>query len=120
MLRTLGPGGGPADALAANGGPGYAFDLRIPVVNNAFLGYYPPPTVPTPWFHGVRLVEARRTPAGVELIAATDDPLGHRLQVLLERRADGVVTMESGIEPGSGPLAGRATLAGTAFVAEPR
>jgi alpha-glucosidase (family GH31 glycosyl hydrolase) len=120
VLRTLGPAGrGPADILAANGGPGYAFDLRVPLINNAFLGYYAAATVPTPWFHGVRLLEARRTPGGLELIAATDDPLGHRLQLMLRRRADGVVTMESGIEPGSGPLAGRASLAGTAFMAQP-
>jgi alpha-glucosidase (family GH31 glycosyl hydrolase) len=118
-LRTLDRRGAePTDPLAAYGGPGYAFDLRIPLVNNAFLGYYAAARVPTPWFHGTRLESAERAGRGLRLHVATDDPLGHRLDVQITRIADGVVGVVFGIEPGSGPLAGRASLAGMAFRAD--
>src|SRR5690349_6918494 len=61
VLSTVGgKGPGPTDPLGADAAPGYAFDTRIPVVNNNFLGYYVGLTVPTLWFHGVRVVSSER------------------------------------------------------------
>src|SRR5687768_6362580 len=52
VLRTI-AGGLPApdDPHARYGPLGYSFDLRVPVVNNAFLGYYAAAEAETLWFH---------------------------------------------------------------------
>ncbi len=53
-LRTVG-GAAVPDAPESRYGPlGYSFDLRVPVVNNAFLGYYVAAEVETLWFHATR------------------------------------------------------------------
>ncbi|MGH2953588.1 MAG: TIM-barrel domain-containing protein [Solirubrobacterales bacterium] len=120
VLRTVGGGAPtPTDPRARYGPLGYSFDLRIPVVNNAFLGYYLAAEVETVWFHATRVVSSRREGNALVVIAATNDPLGHRLEVRLAAARRGAITVESRIEPGSGPLAGAATLAGGAFEASP-
>ena len=97
---------------------GYSFDLRIPVVNNAYLGYYAAAEVETVWFHATRVLRSsgcrRRRSCS---IAATNDPLGHRLEVTIAPAAPASSSVESRIAPGSGPLAGQASLSGAAFEA---
>ena len=78
---------------------GYSFDLRLPIVGNAYLGYYVAAEVPTVAFRATRVLERR----GDEFVLATDDPLGHRLALKITRPAEGVVRLESKLT--SGPLA---------------
>ena len=87
------------DVLALDG-LGYSFDLRVPVIGNAYLGYYVAAEVPTVNFGASRVLERR----GDEYLLATDDPLGHRIALRITRPADGVVRLESRLA--SGPLAG--------------
>src|SRR5690606_30211805 len=97
---------------------GYSFDLRIPLVNNAFLGYYVAAEAPTVWFHGTRVQSVAREGKKVRLDVATNDPLGHDLLVTLTPRASGVITVSSRIEPGSGAVPGLehlASVSGAAF-----
>ncbi len=119
ILRTL--GGAPAnpfEAAGKYGAPGYSFDLRIPIVNNAFLGYYVGANVETLWFHGTRVMSSTREGGALVLDVATNDPLGHRLTVRLEQSGEGGITVDSRMTPGSGLLAGWASVAGTGFEAE--
>jgi alpha-glucosidase (family GH31 glycosyl hydrolase) len=118
VLRTLAaPGtGDPRDPQARYGSLAYAFDLRQPVLNNAVFGYYGAAEGRTAWFHARRVVRVARPRAGrLELELATDDPMGHRLAVSIERRDEGVATVTSRLVPGSGPYAGSATTAGASF-----
>ncbi|HVE69647.1 MAG TPA: TIM-barrel domain-containing protein [Solirubrobacteraceae bacterium] len=119
VLRTLGvPGGDPRDPQARYGTLGYAFDLRQPVLNNAVFGYYGAAEGRTAWFHARRVVRVARPAADrLELELATNDPMGHRLLAVVERRDEGVVTVTSRVAPGSGPYAGSATTGGAAFAA---
>ncbi len=111
VLRTLG-GASPG----RYGAPGYSFDLRVPVVNNAYLGYYAAAEVETIWFHAERVISARRAGDGSLLLElATNDPLGHKLALSIEPGADGVASLEQRMVSGSGPLAGRASVSGMAF-----
>jgi alpha-glucosidase (family GH31 glycosyl hydrolase) len=115
VLRSLTGRSGPAGKYGALG---YSFDLRMPVVNNAYFGYEIQAEGQTVWFQATRLRSARSAGAGsLVLDVATDDPLGHRLEVTLRRTATGAITTESRIAPGSGPLAGRASLSGASFQA---
>ena len=114
-LRTVG-GAAVPDAPESRYGPlGYSFDLRVPIVNNAFLGYYAAAEVETLWFHATEVIESHREGSDLVLTAATNDPLGHRLAVRLSPRAGGLITVESRIAPGSGPIAGLASVSGAAF-----
>jgi len=115
VLRTVGGASAPDSPGSRYGPLGYSFDLRLPVVNNAFLGYYAAAEVETLWFHATRVLESRREGSDLVLTAATNDPLGHRLEVRLAPRGPGVITVESRIAPGSGPLAGLASVSGAAF-----
>jgi sulfoquinovosidase len=114
VLRTLGSEDG---VLGRYGAPGYSFDLRVPVVNNAYLGYYVAAEAETVWFHATRLLEGRRDGVSLRLRVATDDPLGHVLEMVARPVASGAVAVSQRIEPGSGPLADRASLSGWAFEA---
>jgi alpha-glucosidase (family GH31 glycosyl hydrolase) len=109
----LGDGGGRFTGL------GYGFDLRQAVANNAYFGYEVSVEAQTAWFHATRLAGSRVVDGRLVLVAETDDPLGHRLEIVLERIADGVVRIRSRVEPGSGPLAGSATAFGAAFASAP-
>ena len=120
VLRTLaGALPDPADPNARYGPLGYSFDLREPVVNNAFLGYYKAAEVSTVWFHARRTVASARDGEALVVEAQTNDPLGHRLRVRIAPAGEGAVTVDSRIAPGSGPLAGRERASGAAFVAAP-
>ena len=59
VMRTLTAGG-------RDGGLAYGFDIRIPLVNNAFFGYLIQARLDTLWFRatGVRLRPPRRRSAG--------------------------------------------------------
>ena len=114
VLRSAGAGPAP---LSRYGPIGYSFDLRIPVVNNAFLGYYAALEVDTLWFHATRVLERRREGDSLVLVSATNDPLGHRLEIRLAPRAAGAIGVSSRIVPGSGPLASFARVSGAAFEA---
>ncbi len=114
MLRTV-DGGGGADRHAALG---FTADLRQAVANNAYLGYEASVEAPGPWFRATGLAgpptvsgDGRRAVLDV----TTSDPGGTRLEVVLERAADGVVRLTSRPTPGSGPLAAIATASGAAF-----
>ena len=120
-LRTVGAEA-PDAALARYGPPGYSFDLRIPVIGNAYLGYYVAAEVPTVWFHARRVLAVRREGRALVLEAATNDPLGHRLEVTLTKRRLGIITAASRILPGSGlvpGLEGLASVSGAAFATRP-
>jgi len=114
-LRTRAIAGSPEDPRGRYGPLGYSFDLRVPAVNNAYLGYYVAAEVPTVWFHATRVLSSRREGDALVLETATNDPLGHRLEVTLAPAREGVVSVESRMVPGSGPLAGHATVSGAAF-----
>nr|MBA3300636.1 hypothetical protein [Thermoleophilaceae bacterium] len=94
---------------------GYAFDLRQAVLNNAVFGYYVGTETEIVAFRGKRLRSSRSDGTALVLDVATDDPLGHRLEVRLEPTAEGAVTVTSRVALGSGPLAGRASLSGASF-----
>ena len=119
VLRTLGGANpSPTDPNARYGPLGYSFDLRIPIVNNAYLGYYVAGEVETVWFHATKVVDSATDGGALVLDVATNDPLGHRLEVRLEPLADGVIRVSSHIDPSSGlvpGLAGLASVSGTAF-----
>ena len=84
VLRTL---SARAARRASYGALGYSFDLRVPVVNNAYFGYEVQAEGQTVWFHATRLRSARSAgPGTLVLDVATDDPLGHRLEVALRPR----------------------------------
>ncbi|MEA2444815.1 MAG: hypothetical protein QOJ12_2107, partial [Thermoleophilales bacterium] len=118
VLRTAGGAlPAPNDPRARYGPLGYSFDLREPVVNNAYLGYYVAAEVETLWFHARRIAAARREGSALILEAETNDPLGHRLLISVSPAGDGGLTVDSRIAPGSGPLAGRASIGGAAFQA---
>ena len=120
-LRTVSPTD-PVAALAHYGPLGFSFDLRIPIIGNAYLGYYVAAEVETVWFHATRVLSARREGRALVLEAATNDPLGHQLEVRLIRRGPGIVTVESRILPGSALVPGLESLAsvsGAAFAASP-
>ena len=117
VLRTVSGIPGPQDRNARYGPLGFSMDLRVPVVNNAYFGYYVAAEAPTVWFHATRLVAARREGAGLVLDVATNDPLGHRLEVTLRSAGAGIVNSTSRIAPGSGPLAGEASVSGASFAA---
>ena len=110
-LRTVAEPGG-------LGPLGYSFDLRIPLINNAFLGYYAAAETPIVSFHATRVISAVRRRGGLDLDLATNDPLGHRLLATIRPTSDGVASLDSRIAPGSGPLAGRAGTSGARFVKE--
>ena len=118
-LSTLGGGTpSPTDPHARYGPLGYSFDLRVPVVNNAFLGYYVAAEAETLWFHGTRVVGSHHDGTDLVLDVATNDPLGHRLAVRLSPTREGAITVDSRLAPGSGPLVGQASVSGAAFGAE--
>ena len=117
VLSTLGGGApSPTDPHARYGAPGFSFDLRIPIVNNAYLGYYLALEVETVWFHGTRVLGARTEGADLVLEVATNDPLGHRLEVRISPTREGAITVDSRV---TGPLAGLASVSGAAFAAHP-
>ena len=118
VLRTIGGTPDPASAGGRYGPLGYSFDLRIPIIGNAYLGYYVAAEVPTIWFHATEVLSVRRDRGALVLDVATNDPLGHDLEVTISPRAEGVISVDSRIEPGSGLLPGledRATVSGAAF-----
>ena len=116
VLRTLARSGVPANDRRARYGPlGFSFDLRQPVVNNAYFGYYEAAEAETVWFHATRAT-VRPTGGGLEADVATDDPLGHRLALVIEPLREGGVRIDARVE---GPLAERASLSGAAFEAAP-
>jgi len=111
-LRTLELGGSPASDLSRYGPLGFSFDLRVPILNNAYLGYYVAAEAPTVWFHATRVLSAEPYPDGIDLLAATNDPLGHRLAIRIETAAEGAIRVRSRV---TGPLAEQAGLSGAAF-----
>ena len=101
-FRTVAARAAPDDPRAAYGPLGFSFDLRQPVVNNAYLGYYAAAEVNTVWFHATRVLSARKAGGALLVEAATNDPLGHR--IALELRPDrGALELEARIV---GALAG--------------
>jgi alpha-glucosidase (family GH31 glycosyl hydrolase) len=111
VLRTV-------SARSGRYGPlGYSFDLRIPIVNNAFLGYELLAKVETVWFHATRVRSAATRGRELVLELETNDPLGHRLELTAAPVAEGAITLSSRMVPGSGPLAGRASVSGASFEA---
>ena len=116
-LRTVAGVPDPDDRNARYGPLGYSMDLRVPVVNNAYLGYYVAAESPTVWFHAVRLRSARRDGDALVLDVETNDPLGHRLEVTVRPVAPGAMNVTSRIAPGSGPMAANASVSGAAFQA---
>jgi sulfoquinovosidase len=123
LLSSVGGGvPSPTDPRARYGPLGYSFDLRIPIVNNAFLGYYVAAEVETVWFHATRVLGSRSEGGDLVLDAATNDPLGHQLEVRLSPTRDGAVTVSSRIKPGSGLLPGvlddLASVSGAGFARE--
>ena len=115
VLSTLGGAPRPDDRNARYGPLGYSMDLRQPVANNAYFGYYVAAESPTVWFHATRLLGARRDGRALVLDLATNDPLGHRLELTLRPVAHGAINATSRLAPGSGPLAGRPSVSGAAF-----
>ena len=105
----------PDDSRARYGPLGYSVDLRQPLVNNAYLGYYAAAEAETLWFHATRVVSTGRSGRTLVVVAATNDPLGHRLEISISPAGEGGATVSSRIAPGSGPLAGRARVSGAAF-----
>jgi alpha-glucosidase len=99
---------------------GFAADIRQATANNAYFGYEIGAEVELPWFAATRLLGARREGDDGRLVmdVATSDPGGTRLEVVLERAAEGAVRLRSRPAPGSGPLAGLATASGAAFLAD--
>src|SRR3954469_19658832 len=84
-LATLaGAPNAPDDPHARYGTLGYSFDLRVPVLNNAYLGYYAAAEAESVWFHATRVRTRRQEGSALVVIADTNDPLGHRLEVTLE------------------------------------
>ena len=118
VLRTRAGGTAAPDDPRARYGPlGYSYDLRQPVVNNAYLGYYTAGEAETLWFHGRRVISSNQTAGVLTLEVETNDPLGHRLEVRLEPAGDGGIAVSSRVAPGSGPLAGQERISGAAFEA---
>ncbi len=113
VLRTLGGHVPDPDDPKARYGPlGFSFDLRIPVLNNAYLGYYKAGEVESIWFHATaikRVVE--RSETAVRLLAATNDP-AHDIELKLTRIRNGIVRVQA--RP-VGPFADLASISGGAF-----
>jgi alpha-glucosidase len=113
VLRTVRPSGASASDRRARYGPlGFSFDLRQPVVSNAYFGYYEAAEAETIWFHATRVTGSRRGEGSLELDLTTNDPLGHRLLLTISSLPQGGVRVESRLE---GPLAQQASLSGAAF-----
>jgi alpha-glucosidase (family GH31 glycosyl hydrolase) len=113
VLRTVAaPTAPPTDRASRYGPLGFSFDLRQPIVSNAYFGYYIAAEAETVWFHATRVLETRRDGGGLTLTLATNDPLGHRLVATIEPLSSGNVRLSSRID---GPLADRASLSGAAF-----
>ena len=106
---------GPDDPLGRYGSISYSYDLRIPVINNAFLGYYVAAEVETLWFSAQEVVSSERSGDGLRLELATNDPLGHRLELTINPLQPGSVRVGARVAPGSGPLAGLETITGASF-----
>ena len=113
-LRTVPASDAPANDRRARYGPlGFSFDLRQPIVSNAYFGYYIAAEGETAWFHATRVLATRRpAPGRLELDLATSDPLGHRLLLTIEALPEGGARLDSRVD---GPLASRASLSGAAF-----
>jgi alpha-glucosidase (family GH31 glycosyl hydrolase) len=117
VLRTFDGGAARPDDPRAKFGPlGYSFDLRVPVLNNAILGYYQALESQTVWFHATRVTGSRRDGPTLVLELATNDPLGHTLELTLTPAGEGGMTSSSRIA--SGPFAEMASVSGAAFRAE--
>ena len=113
-LRTFDAGAPRPDDSRAKFGPlGYSFDLRVPVLNNAILGYYQALESQTVWFHATRVLSSRRDGAALVLELATNDPLGHTLELTLTPAGEGGITASSRIA--SGPYGDMASVSGAAF-----
>ncbi|HEX8743593.1 MAG TPA: TIM-barrel domain-containing protein [Thermoleophilaceae bacterium] len=113
VLRTVAAPTVPADDRRARYGPlGFSFDLRQPIVSNAYFGYYEAAEAETVWFHATRVLAARPAAGRLELDLATSDPLGHRILLTIESLPQGGVRLDSRLD---GPLADRASLSGAAF-----
>ena len=119
VLRSVAGVPRPDDSNARYGPLGFSMDLRVPVINNAYLGYYQAAEAQTVWFHAARVLAARQVGDALVLDVATNDPLGHRLEVTLRPAGEGVINTTSRMAPGSGPLAGQASVAGASFTAAP-
>ena len=92
-------------APGRDGGLAYGFDIRIPIVNNAFFGYLIEARADTLWFHATGVRSQRREGSRLLLDLTTDDPLGHRIEATLAPAAQGAVELTARLAPGSGPLA---------------
>lgn len=116
-LETV-PGGGGPDRFAALG---FTADLRRATANNAYFGYEISAEAELPWFTATEVVGRRSEDAGARTVleVATTDPGGTRLEVVVERAAEGVVRLRTRPLPGSGPLASLTTAMGAAFAAGP-
>ena len=115
LLRTRrGTLPAPQSPQARYGPLGFAFDLREPVVNNAYLGYYKAAEAETVWHHATRVAAARREGARLVFDLDTNDPLGHRLTLTIAPAAEGVLSLQAEV---TGPLAAEASLTGAAFEA---
>jgi len=113
-LRTFDAGAQRPDDPRAKFGPlGYSFDLRVPVLNNAILGYYQALESETAWFHATRVLSSRRDGAALVLELATNDPLGHTLELTLAPAGEGAITASSRIA--TGPFRELASVSGAAF-----
>ena len=116
VLRTFDGGAARPDDPAARYGPlGYSFDLRIPVLNNAILGYYAALESETVWFHATRVTATRTQGEALVLDLATNDPLGHTLELTLAPAGEGGITASSRIA--SGPFGDLASVSGASFAA---
>jgi alpha-glucosidase (family GH31 glycosyl hydrolase) len=113
-LRTVDAGAPRPDDPRAKFGPlGYSFDLRVPVLNNAILGYYQALESETAWFQATRVLSSRRDGEALVLELGTNDPLGHTLELKLAPAGEGGITASSRIA--TGPFPEMASVSGAAF-----
>jgi len=115
VLRSVGGGLPAPDSPNARYGPlGFSFDMRRPVVNNAYFGYYAAAEAETIWFHATKVAGERTEGGRLILDLETNDPEGHRIELTIEKVGDGGARLSA---KAVGPLAQEATLFGAAFQA---
>ena len=113
VLRTVAPPSTPPTNRESRYGPlGFSFDLRQPIVSNAYFGYYVAAEVDTVWFHATKVNELRRDVNGMTLELGTNDPLGHTISLIVEPLAAGDVRLKAFVR---GPLGERVAAFGSAF-----
>ncbi|HEX8647920.1 MAG TPA: TIM-barrel domain-containing protein [Thermoleophilaceae bacterium] len=113
VLRTVAaPTAPPTDRAARYGALSFAFDLRQPIVSNAYFGYYVAAEAETVWFHPTRVESSSADVNGMHMLLATDDPLGHRIDLIVEPLPSGNARLKAYVR---GPLEERVSAFGAGF-----